>query len=443
MRILILSTHPPRYSAGFGQDVMDALTAAGHEVDFVSRLEDPANPSSSKVICKPSGLKVFLRTFLSSERVERIGERVRRLKGKKSAPPDYVIFNGGYEIHYPDENSPALPVEKVVGALDSSYDLVITLWWFGMITSTTLKALYARLKCPILIYAIDMAPITGGCFYFKDCRNFYNGCGNCPALDSASPNDFTHRNFLIKKENYSGMPVGFMGNSWMNDFAVKSGLFTSGNVFNVSVIINDREFSTRDAKIARIETGLPQERKVIFLARSSAEPRKGCRHIIEGVVRLWNTLGEKEKKEFEIITVGDSTIHDALCVKGVNSTWLGKLDRSALVTAYQSATFFLSASEDDAGPSMVNQSMMCGTPVIAFDNGTAQDVVVNGVTGFKSSNVSTDAYAEQIRKAWIIAYDKSRYEKMRSDTRLKAEEFNSPASVSERIVKAYKVLRKR
>lgn len=441
MKILILSTHPPRYSAGLGADVQSALERGGHKVDFVSRIEDPLFPETSHPIVPPSRIKRLMRRFITPRRLEKILSFIRSLRRKKNSPPDYVIFNNGFEIHYPDELSPDLPVQKVLDSVEGPYDLVITLWWFATMTSVTLEALHRKLKCPILIYAIDMAPITGGCFYFKDCRNFYHGCGNCPALNSPSVEDQTHRNFMIKKENYSRMPVGFLGNSWMNDFAIKSGLFSESSVFNVSIIVDGDDFCLRDSQEARKEMGLEDRYEVLFMARSSAELRKGAPHIIEGIRQLWKSLSTEQRQKMALLTVGDSTIHRALMAEGINSVWLGKVERPKLISAYQASSFFLSASVDDAGPSMVNQAMMCGTPVIAFNNGTAVDVVENGKTGFKSDTISSAQYANLIRTAYELACQSDEYQKMRKATRSAAIRYNSPEAFEVNVIKAYKSLK--
>ena len=34
---------------------------------------------------------------------------------------------------------------------------------------------------------------------------------------------------------------------------------------------------------------------------------------------------------------------------------------------------------------MINESIMCGTPVVAFDMGVAPDLVINGKTGYRAA----------------------------------------------------------
>lgn len=52
---------------------------------------------------------------------------------------------------------------------------------------------------------------------------------------------------------------------------------------------------------------------------------------------------------------------------------------------------FVSSSIDDAGPSMVNQSIMCGTTVLSFDIGSALYMIDNGETGYRVPLKDVDA----------------------------------------------------
>ena len=71
-----------------------------------------------------------------------------------------------------------------------------------------------------------------------------------------------------------------------------------------------------------------------------------------------------------------------------------------LVKCYQAADTFLNTSYDDAGPSMINQSIMCGTPVICYDNGAALDVIEEGVSGFKVPTGHIEELSNKILKLY-------------------------------------------
>ena len=67
------------------------------------------------------------------------------------------------------------------------------------------------------------------------------------------------------------------------------------------------------------------------------------------------------------------------------SKYLGYLDNNyAIASAYQAADVFICPSIEDSGPMMINQSIMCGTPVVSFEMGVSVDLVITGETGYRA-----------------------------------------------------------
>lgn len=435
LRILILSTHRPSYSAGLGSDVMRCLKEGGHDVDFLCKYSTEFPKRGYKSIESRSAIKSICARFFS--------KRIKSLFYKSrpdSSPKDLykekgMIFNDSYEIHYPDECRPGFPVDQLLEHINKDYDLVITLWWFDFINSTALKEIYNKLHCPIMILSIDMAPVTGGCFYFNACRRFERECGKCIAIGSDDSNDFTHRNYLVKRDNYAAINCAFLGNSWMNEFALRSGLFPKKNIFKIGCIIDENEFIPADRRELRSELGLAHD-SIILLARSSKELRKGARFIIHAI----NTLPERftERCSIVLVSIGDECLREHIQNKHIRHEYMGRIDRKALIKLYQISDFFLSPSIDDAGPSMVNQSQMCGTPVVCFNNGTAVDVVINGQSGFKTDDISEKGFSEILYRAIDMACnDKVSYDELRVTTRSTALMTSSKARFQENIMEYY------
>lgn len=437
LNILILSTHRPGYSAGFGSDVMNCLREAGHNVDYLCSYSGEFPKRGYRSVQSRPLVKSVMARLLPGHIKSMLHKQRPASDVKKDLEGQGMVFNDLYEIHYPDESTPGMPVEQLLEHIHGKYDLVITLWWFGFINTTSLRAVYDRLHCPVMVLAIDMAPVTGGCFYFNECRRFAEQCGRCPALRSNDSEDFTHRNYLVKKSNYAGMNCAFLGNSWMNSFARQSGLFPERNIFKVSVIIDEDEFVPSAGRQAlRREMDLPQD-AVVLLARSSAEPRKGARFIIEALNGLPETVAAG--RPVVLLSIGDEYLDKHILNPHIRHEYMGRVGRSELIRLYQVADWFLSPSVDDAGPSMVNQSQMCGTPVVCFDNGTAVDVVVDGRSGFKTDDVTPQAYAGILHTAIGVSGARpEEYREMRTSTRAIALDTCSKRCFSRDIMKYYK-----
>jgi glycosyltransferase involved in cell wall biosynthesis len=73
-------------------------------------------------------------------------------------------------------------------------------------------------------------------------------------------------------------------------------------------------------------------------------------------------------------------------------------DDLTLSKAYQSADLFVSTSIQDSGPMMVNESIMCGTPVVAFEVGVVPDLVKDGVSGYRVPVMDTAALSKNMAK---------------------------------------------
>lgn len=437
LKILILSTHNPSYSAGLGSDVMGCLKEAGHEVDFLCRYSTELPKRSYRCIQPRSIVRVIGSKLFSSS----IKSHLHKFFEKRSKKEDYVergmVFSDLYEIHYPDENVPGLSVDRLLQSITKEYDLVITLWWFDFINSTSLKAIYDKLHCPIMIISIDMAPITGGCFYFYNCRRFLDGCGKCPAIKSERPNDFSNKNYLIKKANYQSINCAFLGNSWMNDFAQKSKLFPASKIFKIGCIIDENKFKPIEQRSVREELGLSTN-AIVLLARSSKELRKGARFVISAIGHLSKSISNQQS--ITLLSIGDDFIMNHLDSSSVCHKYLGRVTRKQLIKLYQAADLFLSPSVDDAGPSMINQAQMCGTPVVCFNNGSAVDVVINGESGFKTDDVSEQGFADVLEMAIKCISNSTDKRELRNSTREIAIRTSSNKSFQEKLIHYYKIM---
>ncbi len=427
--ILIISSMPPTHNAGIGNAHIKALEAAGHHVDYMTTFDYPDKKENIITLLpelsrsKPSKVREYiilpLRKVLSHIGLYTLIARIKYCKEKRrrnrTSLKDQMFL-------YPDESNPPISPSIIVKNIKKEYDAVITGFWQGLLNSTSLAAIYERLHCPILIPSPDMAPITGGCYYFGKCRNFQNGCGNCPMLESSESCDQSRKNFELKKQNYSKINCAFLGNTWMRKYAEESRLFS--NIFHLEVMIDPNVFSPSDMDVARAELGIENNDQFLILIASSFQPRKGIKDIVYAIERLITDTLPDNNKTVEFIVIGDDSFTSLTKGLKIRTHYLGTVNTSQLVNCYRAANLFISASNDDAGPSMINQSLMCGTPVVCYDNGTAIDVIVNNVSGHKSAPGDKDGLAQGI--AEILSLPREKYNEMRQASHDMAMRHNSP-----------------
>lgn len=423
-RILVVSSMPPHHSAGYGWDVVRALESAGHSVDFLTTYSFRGQRKHDIILMKRSGKgKVinFVGQMLRNKHLRFLKNILLNLYNNTIAPT-YEKPNGIFIVH-PDESKPSIPNKLLVEKIDKDYDAVVTLFWQGMINSSSLVALHNHLKCPIIVDSPDMAPMTGGCQYFNQCRRFEHECGLCPGLNSNDEKDQSHTNYLLKKENYASIPMAFRCNSWMMGFALKSRLFSNNIMSKISFILNENDFIPAiDQKKPRKELKLNANGKKVILLRSAQDYRKGSDYAVMAL-RQFVQAHPNSCDSLLILTIGEEYVKDKLADTGIKCIHLGLVGREVLIKCYKSADYFINCSVDDAGPSMINQSILCGTPVICFDNGTACDVILDGESGFKCETGDSDNLLKKLETA--LSLPASDYDTLRKNTREIGLKFNS------------------
>lgn len=386
MNALLITSRPPCHSAGLGKDVVGAIMSLGLQVDVLSLYGQENQPDNMvNIIPFKKSYKEKAISFLQRISIFRkLWHLIRRVSGVNGSLEYHYIRNNGISIVYPFEQIPDVPIQQVLSHINKDYDFVISLFWQDFINSKTLKAIYDKLKCPILIYSVDMAPFTGGCYYFNHCRNFEAGCGICPGLASISKDDQSHKNFEIKKYNYSQMECYFLGNTWMNNFAKRSNIFAENQIRFASIVLNENEFSPIGKKSDKVD--LPKRKKfgILYRAMPNLDARKGDTDFDRMMQLLYDRLEPKERKCIVVLPVGCYLKEDRKQKIKFDVMDIGRVSSDKLKNLYRVSSVFVSPSNDDAGPSMVNQAMMCGTPVLAFNIGTAIDMIEDGVNGYKS-----------------------------------------------------------
>ena len=183
-------------------------------------------------------------------------------------------------------------------------------------------------------------------------------------------------------------------------------------------------FCEKDRVEARKLFDLPLSGKFILLfgAQSLNDERKGVSYLLQALKILYDKLSEEDKKRILLVLAGKSLeeIKDKLYF---GYKHLGFVKAELLPMMYSAADVFLSPSVNDAGPSMVNQSLACGTPVVSFEMGTALDYVKGKNTGYCASLRDAEDFARGIEK--IFRLSELDYNAIRKECRQVSEDLSS------------------
>jgi len=181
----------------------------------------------------------------------------------------------------------------------------------------------------------------------------------------------------------------------------------------------DLEFySPGDRAEARHRLGLPEQGLVVLAgADSLQDPRKGFDLLLEAwerlcpgdaILALFGRHGKKRKGQ----------------------VYLGSLNSDRqMVTAYRAANLYVHPARQENAPCTIQESLACGTPVLAFGVGGIPEMVVPENTGFLAGEVSACSMSEELGR---LLDNSEKLERMRSDCRRFAEDKWEPKKLKVR-----------
>lgn len=425
-RILVLTSLSPGTGAGVvAEDHYRFFREAGYDVDFMSPFPVKGHPEYkyvySKRICHSLSLTHLL----------------RKLTDKNGLLKRWRRWIPSYSFSYRRETNPMMSVRKIVDSITEPYDLVYVVFWQGMLTFQTIEAIYDKLHCQMFFYCIDYSPMSGGCHFTGDCDNFETGCGFCKGIGSRKLEDFTRWNVRYRRRVYDKVRPVVMGNSYMHTFFDRSWLLKDyDRKLKCSFTLDLDLWHEHDRQEARRELGIGEEKRfvIFFGARYMTDTRKGFAYLLESLKHLHERLGEDERREVLLLIAG-SDIEEVKDRLLFDYRYVGYVGGADLPRLYSLADVFLSASVDDAGPSMVNQSLACGTPVVAFEMGTALDCVKGHNTGYCAALRDASDFASGIER--LFRMPEEEYMQMRRDCRKLSEELFSPQHLISSVQEAY------
>lgn len=178
-------------------------------------------------------------------------------------------------------------------------------------------------------------------------------------------------------------------------------------------------FSPGDRVAARRRWGLPEEGLVILAgADSLVDPRKGFDLLREAwrsarrhgvTLALFGRHGENRPGE----------------------RYLGNLTTDEeMVAAYRAADLYVHPARMENAPCTIQESLACGTPVLAFAVGGIPEMVISGKTGFLALQVGAACLQEALDNALS---DGNRLSNMRKECRNWAEKIWNPKKLMQNL----------
>lgn len=399
-RILIISSVDPYKGPGIlASDLHDNLVEHGYDCDILTKESVEGHPEIL-YIHKKNVLNVLLHKIIAKIRYVLCAET----SNKK---PPYYFF-------YRSEQHPPVNVSKVLNRVSKPYDLVYIYFWQGMLSFKTIEALYDKLHCQIHFAGVDYSQMSGGCHFTIDCERYTVGCGKCPVWRSDDANDFTHKNIEYREYVYRKVHPIVWGTTYMQTFYRKSYLLKNyDRIETAYATIDEDMFKPLEIEPLRAKYSIEANKKFIILfgSQNINDPRKGFGYLCDALKIVGTFLTDKQKDEILMMTIGRT---DTITFDLPFATYsLGYIPYAQLPEIYSLASLFVCPSVYDAGPMMVNQAIMCGTPVVGFEMGALLDLVKGRNTGLCAEYKDSHSLALCINEIYkLFKYDSVRYDEM-------------------------------
>lgn len=268
-----------------------------------------------------------------------------------------------------------ISAKKIVALLPVNPDVIIVHWVSDFINSETLYELQKLSGAKVYILMLDNAPVTGGCHYPWSCEGYKTDCTACPALIKASIKWIAQKNLALKKEYLPKDATLLVFSDNDLNRARSSSLFKDKSIIKLpGYLVDETKYKPGNQTDAKAYFNISKTQRIIFFgATSLTEKRKGMHLLIDALAHITAA----NVTYLVAGTAPDSWHHDQFKL-------VGNLTEDHLIMAYQAADIFVCPTLEDSGPTMINQALMCGTPVVSFETGIGGDLVHTGKTGYRA-----------------------------------------------------------
>ena len=314
-------------------------------------------------------------SFFKSHRLTRLFNHARAFVYRK-----LLLWSNGYYYQDIREDRNYYSLGRIRKRIPFKPELVLILFDYRMVTAKMIQEIYKWSNARIVWLMVDMKPLTGGCAYSGNCTNYTIGCRECPLITNHFFRNFAHTTLETRKKLLMNVDLQIIApSSYLYAQATSSSLFRDREIHKLFLPSNGRIFRSDGRVAAREILQLPVDANIIlFGAQSFDSERKGYAFLLETLILLSKLCLDLN---IVLLTVGNGNLPERI-VRNYRIVNLGFVNYNKLALAYQAADVFLCPTIEDSGPIMVNQSLMCGTPVVAFKMGVSLDLVVDGKTGY-------------------------------------------------------------
>jgi glycosyltransferase involved in cell wall biosynthesis len=212
-------------------------------------------------------------------------------------------------------------------------------------------------KKKIFITLHDQRLFTGGCHYSRDCKRYVHECHSCPQSThlGAALIESAHRNMF--KTLASRKDVTYVAPSlWIKNMALESSILSDSKIEVVRNPIPEEFFS-------QVKTSNEKKFRIGFVAQNLENPYKGLDILINSFDKISTFLSSR----IELMLIGKSRIQYKN--KNVDIKQREIHSQHEMAMTLSGMDLVVIPSNQDNFPSVIGESLACGTRVIGTQVG--------------------------------------------------------------------------
>jgi glycosyltransferase involved in cell wall biosynthesis len=303
--------------------------------------------------------------------------------------------------------TPGIDAAELVYRAGLKPDIIVVHFISHFLAPDDVLALQRVTGAPVLWNLLDMALMTGGCHYAWHCDGYIRSCGRCPALRLRGANDLSAQ-IWAAKQRAMGETRGWVvaGSSLLARQAAASSLFRDRRIEKLLLGVSPTMFAPGDRISLRQELGVGGAERLVFFGAQRFDQRRKGMHLLMDAFLYLQEMWPSGTPLPVLLCAGNAADFTSLRDKGFRLVDLGFIGSAMLAKAYAAADVFACPSVEDSGPMMINESMMSGTPVVAFRMGVAEDLIEDGASGIIASLGDTRDFAAGLQS--VLLWDTPR-----------------------------------
>lgn len=353
----------------------------GHARSFIKLFESLRyNVSFVPMIRRDSSVKTFIMDALSVSDFRYFYFRLSSYFRK-------LLFFPFKEARSSYQGESYVTSDLILSKIDFTPDYICIGSHIRFLTPRIISELYFKTGAAIILLMVDEQILGGGCYYPLDCNQYVTGCTNCPRFPYGK---CIPKNIYKSKVKYlSSIPFHIVGSPFDLDRASKVS-FLKEKIMHPFVGVPTIPFKISKSD-ARKKFNIDNHDFVILAgAVSLKDRRKGFKELEESLLEFAKQVSANRSVTLLLLGKNTESFH---IEENIKICAPGYLKLEEMFTAFYACDIFVSSSLEDSGPYMVNYSIACGRPVVAFPVGIAMTLVRHKQTGYIASYKDTSDFA--------------------------------------------------